>query len=100
MLRVCLTLASLLRSEPISIQREILNRLSKRRPQLDFSSKELLEIYEHANELLKSRRTQSLKWSGFIFLMNYPKSALNLMSNRKVPVEDLERFRNMVHKTK
>ena len=100
MLRICLTLASLFRSEPISIQREMLNRLSKKRPQLDYSSKELLEIYEHANALIKSRRTQTIKWSGFLFLMNHPKTALNLMNNRKVPVQDLERYRNVTNNTK
>ena len=97
MLRICLTIASLLRTEPHSIQREILNRLSKKRPQLDYSNKELLEIYEHANSLIKSRRTQSIKWSGFLFLMAHPKTSLNLMSNRKVPVQDVERFRNMLN---
>ena len=96
MLRICLSLARILRSEPISIQREILNRLAKKRPQLDHSSAELLELYEHANQLIKSRRTQSVPWAGFKFLMEYPKTALNLMNGKKVPVDDLERFRTLL----
>ena len=100
MLRICLMLARLFRAEPISIQREILNRLAKKRPQLDHSSTELLELYEHANELIKSRRTKSIPWAGVKFLMEHPKTALNLLNSKKVPVEELERYRTMIKVTK
>ena len=100
MLRICLMLARLFRAEPISIQREILNRLAKKRPQLDHSSAELLELYEHANELIKGRRTKSIPWAGVKFLMEHPKTSLNLLNSKKVPVEELERYRTMIKVTK
>lgn len=96
MLRIYLTVASLLRPERISIQREILNRCAKKRPQLDYTGQELVEIYEHANELIRNRRTKPIKWSGKLFLMQYPKTVLNLMNNKKVPLDELDRFKKMI----
>ena len=43
MLKLILVIAQWFKKEPVSLQREILDRLAKKRPNLDYSSDELLE---------------------------------------------------------
>ena len=93
MLRLILVIALWFKKEPVSLQREILNRLARKRPLLDYSSDELLDRYEHANRLIKDRRTKTLGFSGIRFLLDHPRTALNLMNGKKVPIAEFEKFR-------
>lgn len=99
MLKLILVIALWFKKEPVCLQREILDRLAKNRPNLDFSSQELLERYEHANSLIIARRAKNLKFSGFVFLLEYPRTALNLLIGKKVPIAKLEEFRKHVKVT-
>lgn len=96
MLKLILVIALWFRKEPVSLQREILVRLAKKRPNLDYSSQELLERYEHANRMIKGRRTQTLAFSGLVFLLEHPRTALNLLRGKKVPIAEFEKFRKRV----
>lgn len=96
MLKLLLLISTLLRKESISIQREILNRLGKKRPTLNCSSRELIELYEHANQIVKYRKTTFLTVSDLLFLLKYPKTAMNLLNGKKVPVAEIEKFRKLV----
>ena len=96
MLKLILVIAQWFKKEPVSFQREILDRLAKKRPKLDYSSQELLDRYEHANRLIKDRRTKTLVYSGLVFLLEHPRTALNLLSGKKVPIVELEKFRKRV----
>jgi len=96
MLKLILVIALWFKKEPVSLQREILDRLAKKRPNLDYSSDELLERYEHANRLIKDRRTKTLRFSGIRFLLDSPRTALNLMNGKKVPIAEFEKFRKRV----
>ena len=100
MLRLGLLIALWFQIEKVSLQREILNRLSKKRPLLDYSSQELLERYEHANRLIKDRRTKSQGFSGIMFLLGHPRTALNLLGGKKVPIAEFEKFRKLVESKK
>ena len=55
MLQLILHLSKLFFREPCSVQREILNRLQKRRGAWDAGNDELLEIYEYVNTITKKR---------------------------------------------
>ena len=55
MLKLALFFAKLVLKEPCSIQREVLNRLAKKRGAWDLSSSELIELYEHMNAITKKR---------------------------------------------
>ena len=68
MLKLILVITLWFQKEQVSLQREILNRMAKKRPLLDYSNHELMERYEHANRLIKDRRTKNLKYSGIRFL--------------------------------
>ena len=96
MLKLTLAITLWFQKEQVSLQREILNRLAKKRPLLDYSSHELLERYEHANRLIKDRRIKTLGFSGIRFLLDHPRTALNLMNGKKVPIAEFEKFRKHV----
>lgn len=96
MLKLILVISVWFKKEPVSFQREILDRLAKKRPKLDYSSQELLDRYVHANGLIKGRRTKTLGLSGLVFLLEHPRTALNLMNGKKVPIAEFEKFRKRV----
>ena len=95
MLRLVLTIAKLFFREPCSVQREILNRLQKKRGAWDEANDELLEIYEHVNAIVKKRtRLGTIGPNEFMMLVKHPTSALNFLNERKVHLNDLEKFRS------
>lgn len=95
MLRLLLTIAKLFCSEPCSVQREILNRIQNRRRAWDASNDEILEIYEHLNGVIKKRsQTGIISLGQFITFLKHPTSTLNFLNGRKVPINDLEKFRS------
>ena len=97
MLKFALFFAKLVRKEPCSIQREVLNRLAKKRGAWDFSSPELIELYEHMNAITKKRTgPATISPSEFFTLLKYPISASNFLNDRKVPVNDLESFKKRI----
>ena len=97
MLKLALFFAKLVRKEPCSIQREVLNRLAKKRGAWDLSSSELIELYEHMNAITKKRTgPATISPSEFFTLLKYPDSASNFLNDRKVPVNDLESFRKRI----
>ena len=97
MLKLALFFAKLVRKEPCSIQREVLNRLAKKRGAWDLSSSELIELYEHMNAITKKRTgPATISPSEFFTLLKYPYSASNFLNDRKVPVNDLESFKKRI----
>ena len=95
MLTLLLQIAKLFFREPCSVQREILNRLQKKRGAWDASNVELLEIYEHVNSIVKKRTGVGTITPGqFATLLKHPTSTLNFIQGRKVPLNDLEKFRS------
>jgi len=95
MLQLILQLSKLFFREPCSVQREILNRLQKKRAAWDANNDELLDIYEYLNTIIKKRTgVGTITPKEFSFLMKHPTSSLNFLSGRKVPLNDLERFRS------
>ena len=97
MLKLALFFAKLVRKEPCSIQREVLNRLAKKRGAWDLSSSELIELYEHLNAITKKRTgPATISPSEFFTLLKYPDSASNFLNDRKVPVNDLESFKKRI----
>jgi len=71
-----------------------LNRLQKKRGAWDASNDELLDIYEHLNSSIKKRTgVGTITPKEFGLLMKHPTSSLNFLNGRKVPFNDLERFR-------
>ena len=97
MLKLALFFAKLVRKEPCSIQREVLNRLAKKRGAWDLSSSELIELYEHINAITKKRTgPATISPSEFFTLLKYPDSAFNFLNDRKVPVNDLESFKKRI----
>ena len=97
MLKLALFFAKLVRKEPCSIQREVLNRLAKKRGAWDLSSSELIELYEHMNAITKKRTgPATISPSEFFTLLKYPDSAANFLNDRKVPVNDLESFKKRI----
>ena len=97
MLKLALIFAKLVRKEPCSIQREVLNRLAKKRGAWDLSSLELIELYEHMNAITKKRTgPATITPSEFFTLLKYPDSASNFLNDRKVPVNDLEYFKKRI----
>lgn len=99
MLKLILVITLRFQKETVSLRREILNRLAKKRALLDYSSHELLECYEHANRLIKDRRTKTRGFSGIRFLLDHPRTALNLVNGEKVPIAEFEKFRNMLNQS-
>jgi hypothetical protein len=94
MFQLILRLSKLFFREPCSVQREILNRLQKKRSAWDSSNDELLDIYEYLNSIIKKRTgVGTITPKEFVLLMKYPASSLNFVSGKKVPLNDLERFR-------
>ena len=89
MLKLILVITLRFQKEAVSLQREILNRLAKKRALLDYSSHELLEYYVHANRLIKDRRTKTRGVSGIRF-PDHPRTALNLVNGEKVPLPSLK----------
>ena len=97
MLKFALFFAKLVRKEPCSIQREVLNRLAKKRGAWDLSSSELIELYEHINAITKKRTgPATISPSEFFTLLKYPDSASNFLNDRKVPLNDLESFKKRI----
>jgi len=97
MLKLALIFAKLVRKEPCSIQREVLNRLAKKRGAWDLSSSELIELYEHMNAITKKRTgPATISPIEFFTLLKYPDSASNFLNDRKVPVNDLESFKKRI----
>jgi hypothetical protein len=97
MLKIALFFAKLVRKEPCSIQREVLNRLAKKRGAWDLSSAELIELYEHMNAIIKKRTgPATISPSEFFTLLKYPDSTSNFLNDRKVPVNDLESFKKRI----
>ena len=97
MLKLALFFAKLVRKEPCSIQREVLNRLAKKRGTWDLNSAELIELYEHMNAITKKRTgPATISPSEFFTLLKYPDSASNFLNDRKVPVNDLESFKKRI----
>lgn len=95
MLLLILQLSKLFFREPFSVQREILNRLQKRRGAWDASNDELLDIYEYLNTITKKRTgVGTITPKQFGFLIKHPTSSLNFIGGKKVPINDLERFRS------
>ena len=95
MLTLLLQIAKLFFREPCSVQREIINRLEKKRGAWDASNAELLEIYEHVNSIVKKRTGVGTITPGqFATLLKHPTSTLNFIQGRKVPINDLEKFRS------
>jgi len=97
MLKFTLFFVKLVRKEPCSIQREVLNRLAKKRGAWDLSSAELIELYEHMNAITKKRTgPATISPSEFFTLLKYPDSASKFLNDRKVPVNDLESFKKRI----
>ena len=97
MLKLALFFAKLVRKEPCSIQREVLNRLVKKRAAWDLNSSELIELYEHMNGIIKKRTgPATISPSEFFTLLKYPDSASNFLNDRKVPVNDLESLKKRI----
>ena len=95
MLQLILQLSKLFFREPCSVQREILNCLQKKRGAWDANNDELLDIYEYLNTITKKRTgVGTITPREFSFLLKHPTSSLNFLSGRKVPLNDLERFRS------
>ena len=98
MLKLLLFFAKSLAKEPCSIQKEIINRSSKRRGQWDYNNLELIEMYEHLDSICKKRtRPGTINPSQFFTLMKYPTSSLNFLNGRKVPFNDIEKFKSEVN---
>ena len=97
MLKLALFFAKLVRKEPCSIQREVLNRLAKKRGAWDLSSSELIELYEHMNAITKKRTgPATISPSEFFTLLKYPDSASNFLNDRKVSMNDLESLKKRI----
>jgi len=97
MLKFVLFFAKLVRKEPCSIQREVLNRLAKKRGAWDLSSTELIELYEHMNAITKKRTgPATISPSEFFTLLKYPDSASNFLNDRKVSMNDLESLKKRI----
>lgn len=95
MLTLLLYISRFIRKEPCSLQREILNRLNKKRPLWDYSNEELFELYEHISLLTKRTRGLGLlRFNQLRTVLKYPVTSLNFLKDRKIPINDLEKFRN------
>jgi hypothetical protein len=99
MLNLILNLAKLLKKEPCSIQREVITRVSKKRGLWDLDNKELIELYDHLNMLVKKRGGPgTLTPNQFFTLIQYPTSAVNFRNGKKVHINDIEAFRSLIEK--
>ena len=98
MLKLILHIVTRMRKEPCSIQKEVINRSSKRRGQWDYDNQELIELYDHLDSICKKRtRPGTINPSQFFTLLKYPTSSLNFLNGRKVPFNDLEKFKSEVN---
>lgn len=97
MLVLLLHLAKWFYKEPCSIQKEIINRYTKKRASWDATNDEIVVIYDHLALLVKKRtRIGKLTPAQFFTLIKHPTSALNFIQGRKVPFDDLIKFKNQV----
>jgi len=97
MIKFLLRIACVFSNERVSIQREIIARVGKKRGSWDMELEQLLHIYDRLNGIVKKQaRNRSVRVSEIAFLLRYPKSSLNLKNGRKVPLNDLERIRKQV----
>jgi hypothetical protein len=94
-IKILLTISSWIRKEPCSLQKELINRSKKQRALWDLDNQELLELYSHLDDICKKRTgVGSITPKEFFTLLKYPRSALNFLSGRKVPFNDLESFKS------
>ena len=99
MLKLSLWVFSWIRSEPCSIQREVLNRAAKKRSVLDLDTVDLLELYDHLDRIARKRTgTATISVSEFFTLMKYPQSTRNFLNDRRVPLNDIQALRKRVSK--
>ena len=97
MLKFSLWLARFVAKEPCSIQREILNRIDNKRASWDQSSQDLLFLYQHLDKIIKKRRGfATIRPSEFFTLLKYPNSSINFIKQVKVPINDLEKFKQII----
>ena len=98
MLKLILHIVTWMRKEPCSIQKELINRSQKRRATWDHDNIELIELYDHLDSICKKRtRPGTINPSQFFTLLKYPTSSLNFINGRKVPFNDLEKFKSEVN---
>ena len=99
MFKLILMIARVFVKEPCSLHREIINRSHGKRSSWDHSSSELLELYEYLAVLTKKRtRVGTLNYKEFSTLVKHPTTSLNFFRDRKIPLNDLERFRLTIKK--
>jgi len=99
MFKFILMLARVFVKEPCSLHREIINRSHGKRSSWGHSSSELLELYEYLAVLTKKRtRAGTLNFKEVSTLMKHPTTSLNFFRDRKIPLNDLERFRLTIKK--
>jgi len=97
MLKLSLWLIQFIRKEPCSIQREIMSRVAKKRAAWDLSSEELLFLYTHLDKVVKKRTGMgTISPSEFFTLLKYPKSTLNFLADKKVPINDVDALRKRI----
>ena len=101
MLKLVLYFSKIFYRERCSLQREMLNRLQKKRGARDEGHDELLEAYEYLDALVKKLHgVGKIKTKEYVFLIKHPVSALNFLSGRKIPFNDLEKFRSELVRNK
>ena len=99
MFKLILMIARVFVKEPCSLHREIINRSHGKRSSWDHSSSELLELYEYLAVLAKKRtRAGTLNFKEVSTLMKHPTTSLNFFRDRKIQLNDLERFRLIIKK--
>jgi len=97
MLKLSLWLIQFIRKERCSIQREIMGRVAKKRAVWDISSEELLFLYTHLDKVVKKRKSIGTISPGELFtLLKYPKSTLNFLADKKVPINNLDELRKRI----
>ena len=99
MFKLILNLARFFVKEPCSLHREIINRSHGKRGSWDNSSSALCELYDYLAVLTKKRtRLGTLSYKEVSTLMKHPVTSLNFLRDRKIPLNDLERFRLNIKK--
>lgn len=86
-------IAAIFKREQRSIQREILMRLSGKRPALSLSDSELISIYDKINKAVSYPGTSAINKTVRKLMLTYPSSTKKMMQGRKIPIADLEQFR-------
>ena len=88
----------LFRSEPCSIQREIINRSANTPSKWGYSDANLLELYDYLAEVCRKVKTRqgSVGFAEWQVAAKHPTSSLNFLKNRQLPVNELTKFRSTV----